>query len=109
MPEPFKNVFNPEFVQQLIDRIKSCYADFDDKVFQAAVFDNVFNGVVDQKIFEGDRMVYQIRCPALGDAVIFAFDHDPNDDTFYQKNETVGIGWNARDMFVYACPNTPNS
>jgi len=75
---------------------------------QAAAFDNVFNGVVDQKIFEGDRMVYQIRCPALGDAVIFAFDHDPTHHTFYQKDETVGIGWNARDMFVYACSNTHN-
>lgn len=76
------------------------------RIFRAddhsAVFDNVFDGVVDQKIFEGDRMVYQIRCPALGDAVIFAFDHDPTHHTFHQKDETVGIGWNARDMFVYA-------
>jgi len=69
----------------------------------SAIFDNVYDGVVDQKIFEGDRMVYQIRCPALGDAVIFAFDHDPTYHTFHQKGETVGIGWNARDMFVYAC------
>ncbi len=72
----------------------------------SAVFDNVYDGVVDQKIFEGDRMVYQIRCPALGDAVVFAFDHDPTYHTFHQKGETVGIGWNARDMFVYACSNT---
>ena len=64
-------------------------------------FDNVCDGVVDQKIFEGDRMVYQIRCPALGDAVVMAFDHDPTHHTFHQKDETVGIGWNARDMFVY--------
>jgi putative spermidine/putrescine transport system ATP-binding protein len=69
---------------------------------QSAVFDNIFDGVVDQEIFEGDRMVYQIRCPALGDAVIFAFDHDPTHHSFHQKDETVGIGWNARDMFVYA-------
>ena len=72
----------------------------------SAIFDNVYDGVVDQKIFEGDRMVYQIRCPELGDAVIFAFDHDPTYHTFHQKGETVGIGWNARDMFVYACSNT---
>ena len=75
---------------------------------QEAVFDNVFNGVVDQKIFEGDRMVYQIRCPTLGDAVIFAFDHDPTDHAYYQEDERVGIGWNARDMFVYAGSNTDN-
>jgi len=74
----------------------------------SAVFDNVYDGVVDQKIFEGDRMVYQIRCSALGDAVISAFDHDPTYHTFHQKGETVGIGWNARDMFVYACSETYN-
>ncbi len=76
------------------------------RIFRAddhsAVFDNVFDGVVDQKSFEGDRMVYQIRCPALGDAIIFAFDHDPTHHTYHQKDATVGIGWNARDMFVYA-------
>jgi putative spermidine/putrescine transport system ATP-binding protein len=74
----------------------------------SALFDNVCDGVVDQKIFEGDRMVYQIRCPTLGDAVIFAFDHDPTHHTFHQKGETVAIGWNARDMFVYACSDTHN-
>jgi putative spermidine/putrescine transport system ATP-binding protein len=73
----------------------------------AAIYDNLINGVVEQKIFEGDRMVYQIRCSAIDDAVIFAFDHDPNDYILYQKDETVGIGWNARDMFVYACLDSP--
>jgi len=64
-------------------------------------FDNAFEGVIDQQIFEGDRMVYQIRCPALCDASIFAFDHDPTHRKFHQKNETVKIGWNAKDVFVY--------
>ena len=73
------------------------------------VFDNVFKGVVAQTIFEGDRMVYQIRCPDLDDAMIFAFDHDPSHHKFYRKDETVGIGWNARDMFVYACSNMNNN
>jgi putative spermidine/putrescine transport system ATP-binding protein len=68
--------------------------------------DNSFEGVVDQQIFEGDRMVYQIRCPALGDAAIFAFDHDPTHHKLHQKNDSVRIGWNARDVFVYACSNT---
>ncbi|WP_334061666.1 DNA alkylation repair protein [Alteromonas genovensis] len=40
MPEAFKNVFNPEFVQELIGRIKSCYSDFDEATFQALVFDD---------------------------------------------------------------------
>jgi putative spermidine/putrescine transport system ATP-binding protein len=65
-------------------------------------FDNFFDGVVDQQIFEGDRMLYQIRCPALGNAAIFAFDHDPTDHKFHERNQTVKIGWNAKDVFVYA-------
>ena len=64
--------------------------------------DNTIEGVVDQQIFEGDRMVYQIRCPPLGDAVVFAFDHDPTHRKFYQQNETVRIGWDSKDVFVYA-------
>ncbi len=39
MPELFKNVFNPTFVEQLIGRIKSCFADFDELSFKAMVFD----------------------------------------------------------------------
>ena len=67
-------------------------------------FDNTFEGVVDQQIFEGDRMVYQIRCPALEDAIIYAFDHDPAHRKFHQKDETIKIGWNAKDLFVYKAP-----
>jgi len=68
-----------------------------------AEFDNALEGVVDQQIFEGDRMVYQVRCPALGDAPIFVFDHDPAHHQFHQKDDSVRIGWNAQDLLVYAC------
>lgn len=68
-------------------------------------FDNAFEGVIDQQIFEGDRMVYQIRCPALGNAEIYAFDHDPTHHKFHQKNEAIKIGWNAKDLFVYKRSN----
>jgi len=64
-------------------------------------FDNALEAVVVQQIFEGDRMVYQARCPELGDALIFAFDHDPADRKRYRKNDTIQIGWNTRDLLVY--------
>jgi len=64
-------------------------------------FDNVFNGVIDQPIFEGDRMVYQVRCPDLGGAVIFIFDHDPARHQLHRKDAPVRIGWNASDLLVY--------
>jgi len=63
--------------------------------------DNIMPAVVAQQIFEGDRMVYQVRCPTLNDAVIFAFEHDPTHHKIYPVQETVTLGWNARDMFVY--------
>lgn len=44
MAELFKNVFNPQFVQQLVTRIKSCYVDFDDAAFQTLVFDEDWEG-----------------------------------------------------------------
>jgi len=69
-------------------------------------FDNTLDGIVDQQIFEGDRMVYQIRCPALVDAVVFAFDHDPTHHNFHQRDQRVRIGWNAKDLFVYAVSDT---
>ncbi len=66
-------------------------------------FDNALEGVVDQQIFEGDRMVYQIRCPALGDAMIFVFDHDPAHHQFHKQGKPVWISWNTQDLLVYAC------
>ena len=67
-------------------------------------FDNLLDGVVVQQIFEGDRMVYQLRCPELGEGLIFAFDHDPTDHRRHRRNEAVKIGWNARDLLVYQDP-----
>ena len=64
-------------------------------------FDNVFEGIVNQQIFEGDRMVYEVRCPALDDAAFFVFDHDPAQRIRHRVKEMVRICWNARDLFVY--------
>ena len=72
-------------------------------------FDNIVEGIVDQQIFEGDRMVYQVRCPDLEDALIFAFDQDPARSKLHRRKESVGLGWNARDQFVYGCSNVENN
>ncbi len=64
-------------------------------------FDNVLDAVVAQQIFEGDRMVYQVRCSGLDGGLIFAFDHDPTDHKLHHRNDAVKIGWNARDLLVY--------
>jgi putative spermidine/putrescine transport system ATP-binding protein len=63
--------------------------------------DNVVPGEVEQRIFEGDRMVYQVRCPAMQDAVLFAYDHDPTHHNIYRKKEKINVCWNRSDLFVY--------
>ena len=63
--------------------------------------DNQVDGQVVQRIFEGDRMVYQIRCPALDSAVIFAYDHDPAHHSIHREQETVKVCWNRKDLFIY--------
>ena len=67
--------------------------------------DNVFDGMVEQQIFEGDRMVYQITCPALGTVPLFVFDHDPSHHALHAQGEKVVVSWKVRDMLVYPCQN----
>lgn len=65
--------------------------------------DNILDGVVEQQIFEGDRMVYQISCPALGTAPLFVFDHDPSHHTPHAQGDRVVVSWKVRDLLVYPC------
>ena len=58
-------------------------------------------GEVQEAIFEGDRLVYSIRCPGLEDTLIRAFDHDPLHHRAFQPGETVQLGWNNRDLLIY--------
>jgi putative spermidine/putrescine transport system ATP-binding protein len=56
---------------------------------------------ITETIFEGDRLVYSVRCPALGDTVLRVFDHDPLHHQVYATGDVVHIGWNARDLMVF--------
>ncbi|MCP3892355.1 MAG: ABC transporter ATP-binding protein [Desulfobulbaceae bacterium] len=63
--------------------------------------DNVLEGFVEEQIFEGDRMVYQVRCPAFASTPIFVFDHDPSHHLLHHKGDKVILSWNQRDLLVY--------
>ncbi|MDR9395510.1 ABC transporter ATP-binding protein [Roseovarius sp. SYSU LYC5161] len=63
--------------------------------------ENRLSGIVEQRIFEGDRVVYAIRVPALGDAMINVFDHDPAAHREYGESEEVPLGWNRGDLFAF--------
>ena len=63
--------------------------------------ENRVSGIVEHRIFEGDRVVYAIRVPALGGAVINVFDHDVAAHSEYRENQEVPLGWNRRDLFAF--------
>lgn len=70
-----------------------------------AGMDNVLRGTVEEQIFEGDRMVYQIDCASLGATPIFVFDHDPSHHMLHKKGDTIILSWNTMDLLVYPQSN----
>lgn len=63
--------------------------------------DTVMPGVIADAIFEGERVVYEVGVPALDDAMLRVFDHDPAGHSQYDSGTAVYVGWNARDLRVY--------
>jgi putative spermidine/putrescine transport system ATP-binding protein len=62
---------------------------------------SVFEGVVHDAIFEGERMVYEVAVPALGGAVLRVFDHDPVTHAALDSGAAVRLGWTERDLLVF--------
>lgn len=61
----------------------------------------VLAGEVTDAIFEGERVVYEVRVPALLGDVLRVFDHDPVGHAQFEIGAAVHLGWNARDVFVF--------
>lgn len=61
----------------------------------------VVEGTVEDCIFEGERVVYEIRVQALGNVLMRVFDHDPETHLQFGPGDDVRLGWNARDMHVF--------
>lgn len=66
-----------------------------------AHLDTVLEGVVTDSIFEGERLLYEVRMPALQDDLLRIYHHDPNNLIQYTPGDTVHIGWLSRDMLVF--------
>lgn len=64
-------------------------------------FDNKVEGEIVQRIFEGDRIVYDVRVKLMGDVILYVFDHDPLKHTEYSVGDVVSLGWNADDLFAF--------
>jgi putative spermidine/putrescine transport system ATP-binding protein len=63
--------------------------------------ETVFSGTVADAIFEGERIVYEVTVPALGGARVRVFDHDAESHRQFGPGDTVGLGWNRRDLHVF--------
>jgi putative spermidine/putrescine transport system ATP-binding protein len=58
-------------------------------------------GVVLDAIFEGERVVYDIRIRQFGNMTLRVFDHDPVGHMQFDPGTSVHLGWNFRDVIVF--------
>ncbi|XWN34424.1 MAG: ABC transporter ATP-binding protein [Devosia sp.] len=71
-----------------------------------SAYDNTVSGRIVQRIFEGDRVVYEIHIEAMAGAQLMVFDHDPAAHREHRMGDTVTLGFNARDVFAFPIPTT---
>ncbi len=64
--------------------------------------ETVLSGTVEDVIFEGERVVYEVRIEALGGTALRVFDHDPAEHAGFAAGSGVFLGWNARDLLVFS-------
>ncbi|MFO1039251.1 MAG: ABC transporter ATP-binding protein [Geminicoccaceae bacterium] len=56
---------------------------------------------VTDRIFEGERTVYEVVVPALAGQMLRIIDHDPASHATHAVGSEVAIGWNARDLTIF--------
>jgi putative spermidine/putrescine transport system ATP-binding protein len=71
-------------------------------------FENAVDGIVRQRIFEGERILYEVEVPAMGGVTLRIFDHDPADHSEYAEGQTVRLEWQARDLLAFDNPAMVN-
>ncbi|MEL6234173.1 MAG: ABC transporter ATP-binding protein [Pseudomonadota bacterium] len=60
--------------------------------------------IVDQRVFEGDRVLYELRAPSLADATLAVF--DPAGRSDHSPGDAVRIGLAAADLMIFPIPPT---
>jgi len=63
--------------------------------------DTIVEGIVADAIFEGERVVYEVRVPSLDDALLRVFDHDPAAHSQLESGSAVHLGWVAGDVLEF--------
>jgi putative spermidine/putrescine transport system ATP-binding protein len=64
--------------------------------------ETVVQGKVEDVIFEGERVAYDVIVADLGGARLRVLDHDPAAHAEFEIGATVFLGWNARDLLIFA-------
>jgi len=62
---------------------------------------NVVSGVIRQRIFEGDRTVYEVHVPDMDEASVYVFDHRSDADDQHEIGAVVRLGWDARSFYAF--------
>ncbi|MEP0520276.1 MAG: ABC transporter ATP-binding protein [Hyphomicrobiales bacterium] len=68
---------------------------------EVAHLDTVLEGTIADSIFEGERLLYEVRMPALQNDLLRIYHHDPDNLVQYAPGDAVHIGWSSRDMLVF--------
>ncbi len=68
---------------------------------QLGGLDTIVTGEIAEAIFEGERIVYEVRVAALGGVILRVFDHDPAEHSQFEPGAHVSLGWNASDVRLY--------
>lgn len=68
---------------------------------QESVLENTVAGMVRQRIFEGDRIVYEVLVSDMNDASIYVFDHNPGKHEEHELNARVRLGWEAESFYAF--------
>ncbi|HET9069708.1 MAG TPA: ABC transporter ATP-binding protein [Amaricoccus sp.] len=63
--------------------------------------DTLLEGTVADTIFEGERLLYEVRVPAL-DSALHIYHHDPASFALFEIGAPVNVGWRARDLLLFA-------
>ena len=64
--------------------------------------ETVVSGKVQDVIFEGERVAYDVIVADLDGARLRVLDHDPGAHAEFEIGATVFLGWNARDLLIFA-------
>ncbi len=64
-------------------------------------YDNSVSGLVRQRIYEGDRMVYEVQVEDTGGSSVYVFDHDPGKNGEHDVGASVRLGWNAEVFYAF--------